>query len=384
MNHFDNIDLVKGTGGYKYVKRTGSPGNYKYWYKMPDGTLSTHQPDSQGHKQSQKEHARRLILGWVHGVHSKSKDEMAKELGIPKRKFEEIISNLAAAARRRGRVGSREEVLRQKEVDTEALQEAAGQAEPEAPQDTEGTQIDPRMFEFIQRMGMGQSQPQQEPQGDSDAAQTPSVEASPRKKKKKKVSPQSEEIKRLREQLKREHGLDLGSMEDEAEASAEEPKMPKSFSKILKDGFKVEVPGESQGLKAGGWIGYSEWYQQGAKDKAEKNFKDGVLDVGFKYISFENGEKAVKDLGFKFLKEAEGQAIYVNPKTKVIWSFSRKDGVGTGGFSQLFGPHKETLKLTNQLVGMSFFVFMHNFKSVENKLPFCESVFKLLRNIVLF
>lgn len=295
MDHFDNIDLVKGVGGHKYIKRTGYPGNYKYWYKMPDGTLSTHEAGSEGHRQAQKEHARRLILGWVHEVHSKSKDEMAKELGIPKRKFEQIISNLAAAARRRGRTGSRKEVLRQKEVDTEALQEAAGQAEQqsdqEAPgaqpsrsrpqrqeepaQDREDAQVeheghtinleytgrgtgggfeatiwkDGEFFSDVEGNGTKaemtaaakrQIAQMTEAQGEaSDAEQTSSAEASPRrkkkaKKKKKKASSKQDEIKKLREQLKREHGLDLGGDEEPQAEAQEEPARPARKKKASK------------------------------------------------------------------------------------------------------------------------------------------------------
>ena len=129
----DDLDLFKARGPHKYVKRTGSPGNYRYWYKMPDGTLAAHEPDSKGHHGAKREHARRLILGHVHGVHTKSKAEMAAEVGLPVRKFEEIISNLAAAARRKGRSGSREDVLRQKDIEEAELQEAAGAAEQETP-----------------------------------------------------------------------------------------------------------------------------------------------------------------------------------------------------------------------------------------------------------
>ena len=54
--------VVRGKGNriHKYVKRTGSKGNYKYWYKMPDGTLSM--KDDAHQKSGQKDHARRLVV----------------------------------------------------------------------------------------------------------------------------------------------------------------------------------------------------------------------------------------------------------------------------------------------------------------------------------
>jgi len=37
---FDIAEMQKA-GGYKYVKREGSPGHYKYWYRLPDGSLGS-------------------------------------------------------------------------------------------------------------------------------------------------------------------------------------------------------------------------------------------------------------------------------------------------------------------------------------------------------
>lgn len=31
--------LLKATGSHKYVRRTGAPGNWKYWYSTPSGKL---------------------------------------------------------------------------------------------------------------------------------------------------------------------------------------------------------------------------------------------------------------------------------------------------------------------------------------------------------
>jgi len=42
-------ELKKGLGGHKYVKRTGAPGNYKYWYKLPNGQLVSGDDAPEGH-----------------------------------------------------------------------------------------------------------------------------------------------------------------------------------------------------------------------------------------------------------------------------------------------------------------------------------------------
>ena len=54
----DAPDLIKSRA-HKYVKRTGSPGNYKYWYKMPDGTLKA---DDDKQSQGRIDHIKRLLL----------------------------------------------------------------------------------------------------------------------------------------------------------------------------------------------------------------------------------------------------------------------------------------------------------------------------------
>jgi len=51
MKLSDREFFVKARGdmraGHKYIKRTGGPGNYRYWYKMPDGSMQV--KDKDGH-----------------------------------------------------------------------------------------------------------------------------------------------------------------------------------------------------------------------------------------------------------------------------------------------------------------------------------------------
>jgi predicted ABC-type ATPase len=39
INAVLDIAEMQKAGGYKYVKREGTPGHYKYWYRLPDGSL---------------------------------------------------------------------------------------------------------------------------------------------------------------------------------------------------------------------------------------------------------------------------------------------------------------------------------------------------------
>jgi predicted ABC-type ATPase len=40
-NSVQNIAEMRKAGGHKYVKREGSPGHYKYWYRLPNGRLGS-------------------------------------------------------------------------------------------------------------------------------------------------------------------------------------------------------------------------------------------------------------------------------------------------------------------------------------------------------
>ena len=76
-----DFDLVKARP-HKYVKRTGTPGHYKYWYKLADGTLST--LDDEAQKAGRKEHLQRLIAARLHGHHTMDREAMLNESGIHK------------------------------------------------------------------------------------------------------------------------------------------------------------------------------------------------------------------------------------------------------------------------------------------------------------
>jgi len=79
---------------HKYVKRTGGPGNYKYWYKMPDGSLQAGDQE-----EGRKEHAHRLVAGKVHGHHEMKVADIAKETGLTSGKVNSRLQNYKIAQR---------------------------------------------------------------------------------------------------------------------------------------------------------------------------------------------------------------------------------------------------------------------------------------------
>jgi len=92
----ETSDIEKARA-HKYVKRTGSPGSYRYWYKAADGSLKAddHMQDS-----GRIDHVKRLLSGRRGGHNSKSHAEIASDTGHPIEKIRSLDSNLATTARR--------------------------------------------------------------------------------------------------------------------------------------------------------------------------------------------------------------------------------------------------------------------------------------------
>lgn len=84
----DSPDLMKA-GAHKYVKRTGSPGNYKYWYKMPDGSLKAGDDDQ---SKGRLEHIKRMLLSHrdhagTAGHHTMNHDQIKAHTGAQGKEF---------------------------------------------------------------------------------------------------------------------------------------------------------------------------------------------------------------------------------------------------------------------------------------------------------
>lgn len=82
---------------HKYIKRTGAPGSYKYWYKLPDGRIVEGDPDQQEH--GKKDHARRLLVARAKGHHAMDNGKIAEEVGVTAARIREHISNLRQKGR---------------------------------------------------------------------------------------------------------------------------------------------------------------------------------------------------------------------------------------------------------------------------------------------
>lgn len=84
----DSPDLMKA-GAHKYVKRTGSPGNYKYWYKMPDGSLKAGDDDQ---SKGRLDHIKRLLISHrdhsgSQGHHAMNHDQIKQHTGAQGKEF---------------------------------------------------------------------------------------------------------------------------------------------------------------------------------------------------------------------------------------------------------------------------------------------------------
>lgn len=86
---------------HKYIRRTGSKGNYKYWYKLPDGrVVSSEDADSpMSHERAKIDHIKRLIAGRIHTHHNMTPEQMADHVGVPIAKVRNAMANMDRDAR---------------------------------------------------------------------------------------------------------------------------------------------------------------------------------------------------------------------------------------------------------------------------------------------
>jgi hypothetical protein len=106
----DFYDLIKSGSFHKYVKRTGAPGNYKYWYKLPDGRIVAADDPAAAehgisHDRAQKEHIMRLMLGKHRGHHSMTEKQMGEHIGVPKETVHYVAQNFRNRGLRTGNHG---------------------------------------------------------------------------------------------------------------------------------------------------------------------------------------------------------------------------------------------------------------------------------------
>jgi hypothetical protein len=108
----DGMEDIQKARPHKYIKREGGPGSYKYWYKMPDGTVSA--PDEL-QEQGKAEHIRRLIALKAKteesGEYRYKYSDIARTVGVPVKKVHEHATNMHSMGKRKGLEGERHKVI---------------------------------------------------------------------------------------------------------------------------------------------------------------------------------------------------------------------------------------------------------------------------------
>ena len=120
------IDLMKA-GSHKYVKRTGGPGNYKYWYKMPDGTIKQGKEEDVEH--GKKDHARRLLIARLKGHHAMTDEQITQEVGITKKRLNEHKTNLRSMGKRKNPTATDDHMAHGHDYHEKHLKEAGAHTE---------------------------------------------------------------------------------------------------------------------------------------------------------------------------------------------------------------------------------------------------------------
>ena len=153
MRHELDLEELEKAMQHKYVRRTGGPGNYTYWYKIPGDAVGLRPHDDVGaaralgttteklHAHAKKDHLKRLVRGKRSGVHSQSNAKMAAQVGVPKEKaaHESGIQGHVAAGRRGDVLPHSDHEVRESlhhdvgHADYEAHIAAGGSSAPAAP-----------------------------------------------------------------------------------------------------------------------------------------------------------------------------------------------------------------------------------------------------------
>ena len=106
MNGFEYVidedDYIeKARGSHKYLKREGSPGAYRYFYKMPDGSIQ--EGDAGQQAGGKLDHIKRLLVGRDQGHHAMTDEEIGRHVGLPAQRVRWTRSNMNQSERSTGR-----------------------------------------------------------------------------------------------------------------------------------------------------------------------------------------------------------------------------------------------------------------------------------------
>jgi hypothetical protein len=243
----ENNDLVKaarGPGYHKYIKRTGSPGNYKYWYKNSSGQVASHEGD-ENTVRAKSEHAKRLLAGRKLGKHELTNSKIAQITGLPIKRVNAIASNanLRTPEKARALGYSDDELHEAKHEDVTSdeytqkiarLKELIGERSPRGE-----AQARPRTRRATPQRGEASSEaaaPTQEASGNTPEPSEPARAAKPEKTPEQRAEKErKQKIREIRERMRSRGNLDLDALEQQAssgstpnQAPAQDPDDPRN------------------------------------------------------------------------------------------------------------------------------------------------------------
>jgi hypothetical protein len=328
------IDIEKART-HKYVKRTGSPGNYKYWYKLPNGELVA-EDDKQ--EMGKLDHIKRLIVARSKGHHEMDNDAIARHVGIDKKKVGSAERNLRRAGRQwqHGTTGAQrqfsaghdytDEHLAEAKADLIArIREARGSsATPAAPA--------PAAAEPA-RTEAAPAPRRRAPRARAEAPATPSAVAT--------IS-----------SLGTDHGFTADTHRKLVHAGLSD-EMIKEFGK----GIKIDTEGEMQGEMTVPFDRYRDEHRDELLNHVIENARNNKFEVGFKYLQLKGDDdkldEGLQALGFNKIANAPDSTgrtseRWVHPDGMV---FTR-----TGGYSNLTGKMVKTHRMMKMILEEATYV----------------------------
>lgn len=210
----DASDLEKARA-HKYVKRTGGPGHYVYWYKQPNGSIAP--GDSKQQESGRIDHAKRMLAGIQDGLHTHDHAHIARETGHSAAKVRSLSWHMNKATEDGKHHGYAAHHMEESTADTghhsyaehaaRGEAEAHGAAVPATPSPNPGEQAEreaaaTRVAAKRAKRVAAAARPVSDHGATEHVAAT--VSSVP-------VDPNAEKIRKLREKLKNDHGIDLGT-----------------------------------------------------------------------------------------------------------------------------------------------------------------------------
>jgi hypothetical protein len=354
---------------HKYVKRTGAPGSYRYWYKMPDGTLKAAETGTDEHRKAQIDHVKRLLAG-MGSHHDMSKDDIARETG----RSREQVSHDSDNMRQRVRAGKAAHDYHEGHIQEAALIPGGpnyethatrmhGKAESHGLPRASGTR--PR--------AAARAAPAAAPAAPAvPEAAAPTPAAAPARPRR----PRTPQVAAV------PGSTPLGIAPTPAAAPAPAPTpiagvhpsdpisgslqaihdagYPDKLLNEMMEGIKVTTPGESEGEKVGAITRYRPESRGEILDHIKENARKGIFTTGFKYLDAgtegQNYEQALAPFGFTKVSETAGEhgrtkVVLKGPEGMIFTASST-----SGGYSNLTGPTQATHRMMKRILESASYV----------------------------